>query len=55
MCNVMPWTLGFELTGKRVWIMYATLGNRWAGKRGCMTMEVYMGCACRLLGVCGFK
>ena len=30
-------------------------GMLWVGKRVYMSMEVYMDCACRLLGVCGFE
>ena len=54
-CNVMPWTRAFELNEKGVLITYATLGCLWVGKRVCMGMEVYIDCACRLLGVCRIK
>ena len=36
-------------------IAYATLGCLLVGKRVCMSMEVYIDCACRLLGDCRIK
>ena len=48
----MPWTRGLELNENGVSITYATLGCLRVGKRVCMSMEVYIDSACRLLGVC---
>ena len=45
--DVMPWTRKFDLTGQG--------GCLWVGKRVYMTVEVYMDCVCRFLGVYGLK
>ena len=55
MCNVMPWTRGFELTGKGVQTSYATFGCLWVGKRVYMSMEVCIDCVCPFMGVCGLE